>query len=244
MSLNERPSSDAASPDPAARRRRAAKIAWACACAALAATVALHFAVTNHFSNTRARLGGAVLDARTPGGAIDAEKGFALAAGFHVKDQIAIEDIAKAKTLGYDAIIAMRPDGEAPDQAPSAAMASAARQADIGFSYVPVPHGEIPDSAVVAFRAASEGFENQGQTVLIYCRSGKRAARTWALAAAAYGHAPLSGIENAVKASGQDVADLAPRMRAMRADQAAWRAKLAAKRAEEDKSEREGAKGA
>ncbi|MFL6657217.1 MAG: beta-lactamase hydrolase domain-containing protein, partial [Massilia sp.] len=76
----------------------------------------------------------------------------------------------------------------------------------LNFVYIPVPHGAIPDSAVTALGKA---LANSPGPVLLYCRSGRRAARTWSLVEASRtGGLDAAQIIATVKASGQEVDDL------------------------------------
>jgi len=110
----------------------------------------------------------------------------------------------------YAKIIDLRPDGEVQGQPSSADMAGAARRQGLHFSYVPVPHGEIPEAAVTQLR---EALAHERGPVLLYCRSGKRAARTWALAEAGRpGGLQADEIIAAVRAAGQEADDLRPRI--------------------------------
>lgn len=135
-----------------------------------------------------------------------------LVPGIDLAAQLPTSAVAGLQMRGYATVIDLRPDGEATDQAPSADMAAAARSAGLRFPYVPVPHGEIPQASVDALRVALEQSQSAGP-VPIHCRSGRRAARTWALVQAqrAGGRSPDEIIE-AVKASGQDAADLRERL--------------------------------
>jgi uncharacterized protein (TIGR01244 family) len=91
-------------------------------------------------------------------------------------------------------------------------MAQAARRQAVDFGYVPVPHGEIPEEAVLKLRQA---LADQKGQVLLYCRSGKRAARTWALAEAGrVGGLQADEIIAAVRGAGQEADDLRPRIEA------------------------------
>lgn len=110
----------------------------------------------------------------------------------------------------YAKIIDLRPDGEVDGQPSSSEMAQAARRQAVAFGYVPVPHGEIPEEAVLKLRQA---LADQKGQVLLYCRSGKRAARTWALAEAGRpGGLQADEIIAAVRGAGQEADDLRPRI--------------------------------
>src|SRR5690242_15533238 len=61
-----------------------------------------------------------------------------------VAEQLNLAAIPQLKERGFKTIIDLRPDGEAADQPPAAAVESAARAQQLHFAYVPVPHGDIP----------------------------------------------------------------------------------------------------
>ena len=112
----------------------------------------------------------------------------------------------------YDAVVDLRPDGEAAGQPSSREMEAAAHEGGLDFAYVPVPHGEIPEQAVVRLRTV---LDHQHGQVLLYCRSGKRATRTWALAEASRsGGLSAEAIIVAVKGAGQEADDLRSRIEA------------------------------
>ena len=55
-----------------------------------------------------------------------------------VSPQINPEDVAAIKAQGFVAIINNRPDGESPDQAPSAVIEKAAHDAGLAYHYIPL----------------------------------------------------------------------------------------------------------
>lgn len=129
-----------------------------------------------------------------------------LADGVWVSEQIGPPQLALLRQERFAAVVDLRPDGEVAGQPSSSAMADAASRAGLAFSYAPVPHGAIPDDAVSALQKA---LASQPRPVLLYCRSGRRAARTWALAEASRsGGLDAQAIRQAVLAVGQPVADL------------------------------------
>ena len=80
------------------------------------------------------------------------------------------------------------------------------------FAYVPTPHGAIPDVIVDGLARA---LADVPQPVVLYCRSGNRAARVWALAEASRpSGADAKGIAGSVRAAGQKVDDLMPQIEA------------------------------
>jgi len=127
-----------------------------------------------------------------------------------VAGQIHGGDIAQAKALGFRTVIALRPDGEAPDQSPSAEMSRLAQAQGLAFGYVPVPQGELPDAVADALGATLARAEGP---ILLYCRSGRRAARAWALAEASrvHGLAP-DRIRSIAADAGHPVDDLSDRL--------------------------------
>jgi uncharacterized protein (TIGR01244 family) len=123
-----------------------------------------------------------------------------------VSEQVSLASVANAARQGFTTIIDLRPDGEAADQPSSAEVGKVVQAQGLRFFYVPVPHGDIPDTAVAQLNTALTGSEGP---VLLYCRSGKRAARTWSLVEASRpnGMEPAA-ILAAVKAAGQSSDDL------------------------------------
>lgn len=133
-----------------------------------------------------------------------------LAQGIHVRDQLRLADVSRLGEQGFRTIIDLRPDGEAADQPTSTAVAEAAAKAGLRFAYVPTPQGAIPDAVVSDLAKALQDTEGP---VLLYCRSGNRAARVWALSEASRpGGGDAAAIAQAVKAAGQKVDDLMPRI--------------------------------
>lgn len=129
-----------------------------------------------------------------------------LVGGVWISGQITPQQVDELKSQGIKAIIALRPDGEAPGQPPSSSIDAAARSAGLAFAYAPVAGSDIPGSAV---DAVSRAIVRPDNTVLLYCKSGRRAARTWALAEASrMGGLEAEAIESVVQSAGQSVDDL------------------------------------
>lgn len=123
-----------------------------------------------------------------------------------VTEQLQPKSMRGVANRRFHTVIDLRPDGEAADQPSSAEMARAASAEGLKFVYIPVPHGRIPDDAVNKLQAA---LGNGEQNVLMYCRSGRRAARTWALVEASRaGGAGATEIMQAVREAGQSADDL------------------------------------
>lgn len=124
-----------------------------------------------------------------------------------VAGQITPDQLAQLRAQGYTSIVALRPDGEGPGQPSSAQLRAAAESSGMKFAYVPVVSGQpIPDATVSSLAQALDADSGK---VLMYCRSGSRAARTWSLVEASRPDgADTQAILAAVKASGQSADDL------------------------------------
>lgn len=120
---------------------------------------------------------------------------------FWASPQIDTGDIAEAKALGVALIVNNRPEGEAPEQVPGAAIEAAARDSGIEYRAIPVTHAGFSEEQVRAMTAA---IEDAGGPVLAYCRSGTRSTLLWALARAAGGDDP-DRIATAAAGAGYDV---------------------------------------
>ena len=139
-------------------------------------------------------------------------QGLVLAAGVTVKDQIKLEALSAVRQAGVRMIIDLRPDGEERGQVSSIEVAAAAKVAGIGFAYIPTPVNEIPDAVVDQMSAALAASD---RPVLLYCGSGWRAARVWALAEASRpGGADAATIMAAVRSARHEIDDLKPRIEA------------------------------
>ena len=127
-------------------------------------------------------------------------------AGVFLSEQIAARDFRQIRRAGIKTIIDMRPDGEAVDQMPSADVAKTCKVSHIDFVYNPVPHGEIPESAVQNLERV---LRESPRPILMYCRTGRRAVRTYCLveASATPGPGKDSPLSLA-KESGFDADDL------------------------------------
>ena len=123
-----------------------------------------------------------------------------------VSEQIQAGDFGVLKQKQFKSIIDLRPDGEAPNQPASFRVEWFAKSSGMTFAYVPVPHGDIPAQSVDALSTALASAQ---KPTLLYCRSGKRAARTWALVEASRnGGMDAAAIEAAVASVGQSADDL------------------------------------
>lgn len=123
-----------------------------------------------------------------------------------VREQVGLSEIASLKSEGVRTIINLRPDGETSDQPPSSAVEAAARTEGLSYAYIPTPRGDIPEAVVTELGRVLATAEHP---VLIYCRSGQRAARSWALAEASRSSGASAGdIASVVQKAGHSVDDL------------------------------------
>ena len=96
-----------------------------------------------------------------------------------VSPQIQPADMNAIAKAGFRSVLCNRPDGEAPDQPPFAAVREAAQKAGLEARYLPVVPGEIgPADGQDFARALSE----LPAPVLAFCRTGNRSASLWELA--------------------------------------------------------------
>jgi uncharacterized protein (TIGR01244 family) len=129
-----------------------------------------------------------------------------LTEGIQISEQIGPDQLDALRRQGFRTVIDLRPDGEAPGQPSAAAMAQAARQAGLEFGYVPTPHGDVPPAVP---EALARLLAESPQPVLLYCRSGARAVRAWALMEAARsGGLDAARIAQQARAVGKPVDDL------------------------------------
>ncbi len=129
-----------------------------------------------------------------------------LVAGVWVSGALSPVEVEQLKAQGFTSIVLVRPDGEEPGQASSASIEAAARSAGLGFSYAPIAGKDVPQAAV---DAVTRELVRPDSTVLIACRSGRRATRAWALAEASRtGGLEAEAIESVAASAGQPVDDL------------------------------------
>lgn len=98
--------------------------------------------------------------------------------GVFVTGQVSVEAIPALNQQGFKSVIALRPDNEAPDQPSSTQIGAANAQHGIKFAYIPVPSGGVPAQAIQSLETA---LKNSPRPVLLYCRSGRRAANAFSL---------------------------------------------------------------
>lgn len=125
----------------------------------------------------------------------------------YVTSQLTTRNLLGLRTRHITTVVDLRPDGEAADQTSSADMQKAMRYFPLlRFHYIPIPHETIPDEAVDQLGRVLA--ERKGGAVL-YCRSGRRAARTFALVEASRPGGPgVERILSMVKQAGFTAEDL------------------------------------
>jgi uncharacterized protein (TIGR01244 family) len=104
----------------------------------------------------------------------------AIAADVCVAPQLNAEAMAEAARLGFKSVVNNRPDFEGgPDQPTSADIAAAAQAAGLEYRFLPVAGGyQSPEEAAQMARLLQE----LPRPMLMFCRSGARSARLYALA--------------------------------------------------------------
>ncbi len=123
---------------------------------------------------------------------------------FWASPQIGVPDVVDAKAQGITLIINNRPEGEAPDQVPGAAIEAAARTVGLDYCAIPVTHAGFSDDQV---RAMVTALDEATGPVLAYCRSGTRSTLLWALAQAVQGR-DSDNIASEAASAGYDIAPI------------------------------------
>jgi uncharacterized protein (TIGR01244 family) len=126
----------------------------------------------------------------------------------YVSPQISVRDVGYMARYGMHTIVDMRPDGEASDEPSHLQMEQIAKAQGLDFSYIPVPHETIPPTTV---NALGDVLVSSEKPVVLYCRTGRRAVRTFALfEASRHGGPGADAIVAMVKDAGFSADDLRP----------------------------------
>jgi uncharacterized protein (TIGR01244 family) len=134
-----------------------------------------------------------------------------IADDLYISSQLRSENVPALKRGGIKTIVDIRPDGEAADQAPSAEIKTVSIGNGLGFHYIPVPHENIPFSAV---EALDQALSAEALPALLYCRTGRRAVRLFALVQASRVDGPgADEIMEMVRAAGFSADDLRDEIR-------------------------------
>jgi len=132
-----------------------------------------------------------------------------------VAPQLVEADFAVIAARGYCSVVAIRPDGEAPDQLPSASAATAAKRHGLTFNYLPVSSVAVTEADVIERFARL--MDELPAPILFYCGTGTRCMTLWAQAAA-----PRLGIEPALAVARNAGVDLEV-LRDTLAERVGWR---------------------
>ena len=126
----------------------------------------------------------------------------------HMSPQISLRDVGYLRQYGIHTIVDMRPDGEASNQPSHLQVEQFAKAAGLSFSYIPVPHESIPPATV---NELGNVLASAPKPVVLYCRTGRRAVRTFALfEASRHGGPTADTILTMVENAGFSAADLRP----------------------------------
>jgi len=131
---------------------------------------------------------------------------------FSAAPQLTPDDVARAGRDGYAMIVNNRPDGEEPGQPGADEIEAAAREAGLGYVFIPVTPGQVTPDMVESMGAA---LDRAGGPVLAYCRSGARSAMLWALSQAGSGRMSPEEIDRSARAGGYDISPLRPQLEAL-----------------------------
>ena len=101
---------------------------------------------------------------------------FQLTESLSVAAQITPQDIPNLAARGFTVVVCNRPDGELPGQATMDEIEAACIAADLLFVRYPVDAMNFPGPDIGGLGAL---FDDPGQLVLAYCRTGTRCANLW-----------------------------------------------------------------
>ena len=96
---------------------------------------------------------------------------FQLTESLSVAAQITPQDIPNLAAQGFTVVVCNRPDGEVPGQATMDEIEAACNAADLLFVRYPVDAMNFPGQDIEGLGAL---FDDAGQSVLAYCRTGTR----------------------------------------------------------------------
>ena len=101
---------------------------------------------------------------------------FQLTESLSVAAQITTQDIPNLAAQGFTVVVCNRPDDEVPGQATMDEIEAACNTADLIFVRYPVDAMNFPGPDIEGLGAL---FDDPGQSVLAYCRTGTRCANLW-----------------------------------------------------------------
>ena len=127
-----------------------------------------------------------------------------------VSSQLKQKDFPLLRKRGFETIVDFRPDGEDREQPPSTLIEAASKANGMKFHYIPVPHEGIPDEAV---KTLGDVLSEGSPRCVLYCRTGRRAVKTFALVEASRADGPaMTAILEMVRASGFSADDISDRI--------------------------------
>ena len=101
---------------------------------------------------------------------------FQLTESLSVAAQVSPQDIPNLAAQGFSVVVCNRPDGEVPGQATMDEIEAACNAADLLFVRYPVDATNFPGPDIEGLGTL---FDDPGQSVLAYCRTGTRCANLW-----------------------------------------------------------------
>ena len=101
---------------------------------------------------------------------------FQLTESLSVAAQITTQDIPNLAAQGFTVVVCNRPDDEVPGQATMDEIEAACNAADLLFVRYRVDAMNFPGPDIEGLGAL---FDDPGQSVLAYCRTGTRCANLW-----------------------------------------------------------------
>jgi uncharacterized protein (TIGR01244 family) len=116
-----------------------------------------------------------------------------------VAPQLSLDDVDAAATAGYDVILCNRPDDEEPGQLNAGEVEPLVAKNGMRFVAIPIASGISPEQI-----AATRDLIETEAKVLAYCRSGRRSALLYALAAVTGGADPDAVLAQ-TRAAGYDL---------------------------------------
>ena len=102
---------------------------------------------------------------------------FQLTESLSVAAQMTTQDIPNLAAQGFTVVVCNRPDDEVPGQATMDEIEAACNAADLIFVRYPVDAMNFPGPDIEGLGAL---FDDPGQSVLAYCRTGTRCVNLWA----------------------------------------------------------------
>jgi len=131
---------------------------------------------------------------------------------YAVSGQIAPDDVAQIKALGYVTVVNNRPDAEVPPELASARLREAVEAAGLGFVENPFSHAAFGMEIVERQMAALDASEGP---VFAYCATGNRCTVLWAMGQVASGALSVEAAVAAAAEQGYDLTGLTPQLQAL-----------------------------